>query len=116
SCYDSRYSDVCGYFRYNSDCRSPACKRCFARRCPFLYDGRYYAFAPFNDYASQGGQTETAWYFHWNMCCWYYYCRLSFQRNTIFNCLILGGYYYGIIWFWKEERKRNKRSCLYLQW
>ena len=25
------------------------------------------------------------------------YDRLSFQRNTIFNCLILGGYYYGII-------------------
>ncbi len=88
------YADIFGTI---PDCRSPACKRCFARRCPFLYDGRYNALAPFNDYASQGGQTETAWYFHWNMCCWYYYCRLSFQRNTIFNCLILGGYYYGII-------------------
>ena len=59
------YADIFGTIPITKPCL----QRCFARRCRSLYDGRYYAFAPASMIMLPGGQTETAWYFHWNMCC-----------------------------------------------
>ena len=96
-CNYRRCSDVCGYFRHNPYCGSFACKGCFARRCSIFYDGCDHSFSSLNDYASQGSPAKAAGHFHCNMYSRYYRCRLFLQRSTIFNCLVLGGYHYGII-------------------
>ena len=80
----------------------------FPLRC-----GRYYAFAPFNEYGfARRLKPKLALVFSLE------YVRpgiiivgYAFQRNTIFNCLILGGLLYGHYLTLERKRKKETPAC-----